>query len=38
MNVISGNARGYFLESKLLSNQIPISRSFKKDEIKKFIL
>ncbi|KGL62419.1 LytTR family DNA-binding domain-containing protein [Polaribacter sp. Hel1_85] len=37
MDAISGNARGYFLESELLSKQIPISRSFKKDNLKNLI-
>ncbi|WP_166386086.1 LytR/AlgR family response regulator transcription factor [Polaribacter sp. 11A2H] len=37
MNAISGNARGYFLESELLTKQIPISRSFKKEELKNLI-
>lgn len=37
MDSISGNARGYFLESKLLTKQIPISRSFKKEELKNLI-
>ncbi|PWG05890.1 LytR/AlgR family response regulator transcription factor [Polaribacter aquimarinus] len=37
MNSISGNARGYYLESDLLPNQIPISRSFKKDNLKNLI-
>mgnify|MGYP000483537507 CR=1 FL=1 len=37
MDSISGNARGYFLESELLSIKIPISRNLKKDEIKRLI-
>ncbi|WP_157812223.1 LytTR family DNA-binding domain-containing protein [Polaribacter sp. ALD11] len=37
MDTISGNARGYFLESKLLSIQIPVSRNFKKEELKNLI-
>ena len=37
MNSISGNARGYFLESELFSIQIPISRSYKKEELKNLI-
>ena len=37
MDSISGNARGYFLESKLIDIQIPISRSFKKEELKNLI-
>ena len=37
MNTISGNARGYYLESDLLTIQIPISRSFKKEELKNLI-
>lgn len=37
MDSISGNARGYFLESTLLSIQIPISRSYKKEELKNLI-
>ena len=37
MDSISGNARGYYLKSKLISNQIPISRSFKKEDIKNLI-
>ena len=37
MNSISGNARGYFLKSKLVSLKIPISRNFKKQDIKSFI-
>ncbi|WP_343328473.1 LytTR family transcriptional regulator DNA-binding domain-containing protein [Polaribacter staleyi] len=36
-NTLSGNARGYYLESELLTTQIPISRSFKKEELKKLI-
>ncbi len=34
MNSVSGNARGYYLESKILTIQIPVSRSFKKEDIK----
>ena len=37
MDSISGNARGYFLESKLLTNQIPVSRSFKKEDLNNLI-
>jgi hypothetical protein len=37
MDSISGNARGYFLESSLLNIQIPVSRGFKKEELKKLI-
>ena len=37
MDSISGNARGYFLESELLSIKIPISRGFKKENLKNLI-
>jgi hypothetical protein len=37
MDSISGNARGYFLESSLLNIQIPVSRGIKKEELKKLI-
>lgn len=37
MDSISGNARGYFLESNLIASQIPVSRSFKKDNLKRLI-
>ena len=37
MNAISGNARGYYLESDLLSIKIPISRNLKKEEIENLI-
>lgn len=37
MNSISGNARGYYLKSDILSIEIPISRNLKKEEIKKLI-
>jgi hypothetical protein len=37
MDSIYGNARGYYLKSKFLDKEIPISRSFKKEEIKEFI-
>ncbi len=37
MNRISGNARGYFLESNNLKIQIPVSRSFKKEDLTKLI-
>lgn len=37
MNSISGNARGYFLESEILTNQIPISRNYKKEKLKDLI-
>ena len=33
MYSISGNARGYYLESNLLSKKIPISRRIKKEEL-----
>ncbi|PQJ68737.1 LytTR family DNA-binding domain-containing protein [Polaribacter butkevichii] len=36
-NTLSGNTRGYYLESELLTIQIPISRSFKKEELKNLI-
>lgn len=34
---ISGNARGYFLESNLISKQIPVSRRFTKQDLKNLI-
>lgn len=34
---LKGNARGYYLGSKLLTIQIPVSRSFKKEELLKLI-
>lgn len=37
MKAISGNARGYYLESNLLSMKIPISRNLKKEEIENLI-
>lgn len=37
IDAISGNARGYFLESKLLTKQIPVSRSFKKEDLNNLI-
>lgn len=37
MDRISGNARGYFLESKLIEKQIPISRKFDKNKLKTLI-
>ncbi|WP_397444878.1 LytTR family transcriptional regulator DNA-binding domain-containing protein [Polaribacter sp. R77954] len=37
MDSISGNARGYYLKSKLVSINIPISRRFKKSQIVNFI-
>ena len=37
MNSISGNARGYFLESNVLNRYIPVSRSFSKEDLKKLI-
>jgi len=36
-DTLTGNTRGYYFESKLLSIQIPISRSFKKEELIKII-
>lgn len=35
---ISGNAKGYFLISDQLENKIPVSRSFKKQDLEKLIL
>lgn len=37
MNDIKGNARGYVLISKYVSFSIPVSRNFKKDELKNLI-
>lgn len=37
MNSISGNARGYYLKSNLVSLQIPVSRNFKKEDIQNLI-
>lgn len=37
INSISGNARGYYLESDLLSVKIPVSRNIKKAELKDLI-
>ena len=37
MSSLSGNARGYYLESNLLQNQIPVSRSFKKENLKNLV-
>ncbi len=37
MTSITGNARGYYLKSDYFNYQIPISRSMKKDELKKLI-
>jgi len=37
IHTVSGNARGYFLESDLLTIQIPVSRSFKKEELQNLI-
>lgn len=37
MNSISGNARGYFLESNKIQIQIPVSRSFSKQSLKSLL-
>lgn len=37
MKSITGNARGYYLKSDYLNFQIPVSRSIRKDELKKLI-
>lgn len=37
MNSISGNARGYFLESNKIQIQIPVSRSFNKESLKNLL-
>ncbi len=37
MNSISGNARGYYLESNLISIQIPVSRNFNKNNLKNLV-
>ena len=37
MDSISGNARGYYLISELNCVKIPVSRSFKKEEIESLI-
>ena len=37
MNTIYGNARGYYLESNIINKKIPVSRSFKKQDLKKLI-
>lgn len=37
INTVSGNARGYYLESDVLTNLIPVSRSFKKEELQNLI-
>lgn len=34
---ISGNARGYYLISSLISKEIPVSRKYNKEELKKLI-
>ncbi len=37
INGISGNARGYFIESKKISKKIPVSRSYSKQELERLI-
>ncbi len=37
MNNISGNSRGYFYESDIISIKIPISRTYKKEELQQLI-
>jgi DNA-binding LytR/AlgR family response regulator len=37
MDSISGNARGYFLESQTIPQQIPVSRKFKKENLKNLL-
>lgn len=37
IDAISGNARGYFLESEKISKKIPVSRKFPKEELKNLI-
>jgi hypothetical protein len=34
---ITGNARGYFLESKLIEKRIPVSRKINKEELKNLV-
>lgn len=37
INAISGNAKGYFLISNMLTNKIPVSRSFNNEELENLL-
>ncbi|MDD7915542.1 LytR/AlgR family response regulator transcription factor [Polaribacter ponticola] len=38
VNAISGNARGYYLRSNSITQQIPVSRSFNKSDLQKMVI
>ena len=38
VNAISGNARGYYLRSNSITQQIPVSRSFNKLDLQKMVI